>query len=81
MVVKKLLIIFIISFIGMNIGYSQPAQYWIKYYYGGEYDYTKDLAKDKHGNYIITGSSVVSNPGFTNYGIRTVKYDSLGTLT
>lgn len=80
MFIKKLLLIYVLSFIGISIGYSQPAQYWIKYFYGGEYDYTRDLAKDNNGNYIVTGSSVVSNPGFTNYGIRTVKYDSLGNF-
>jgi len=80
MLIKKFLFTAIFSFIAINIVYSQPAQYWLQYHYGGEYDYSRDLAKDTHGNYIVTGSSVISNPGYTNYGVRTVKYDSLGNL-
>jgi len=80
MIVKNLLLMIVLSITAINIVYSQPAQYWIKYNSGIEYDYTRDLAKDSHGNYIVSGTSVVSNPGFLNYGIRTIKYDSLGNL-
>lgn len=68
----------LIVFLNLGTLISQPSQYWIKYFSNGELDYTRDLARDNNGNYIVTGTSVVSYPGFSNYGVVTIKYDSLG---
>jgi hypothetical protein len=78
MFANKLLFFSILILWNTNLVFAQPAQYWIKYFTNGELDYTRDLAKDNNGNYIVTGTSVVSYPGFSNYGVVTVKYDSLG---
>ena len=57
---------------------SQPSEYWIKYFTNGSFNYPRDIVRDVNGNYIVSGTSVVSYPGFSNYGVVTIKYDSLG---
>lgn len=62
----------------LNLSFTQPNIYWSKVYDGGSFDDTRFMVKDSQGNYIVTGTSVVSDPGYTNYGVLTIKYDSLG---
>jgi len=78
MYIKKFIFAFVFSFIGITSVHSQPSQYWIKYFTNGSFNYPRDLVRDFNGNYIVSGTSVVSYPGFSNYGVVTIKYDSLG---
>ncbi len=58
--------------------FSQPNLSWVKIYNGGSLEFSKKMVRDVNGNFIGTGSSVVSDPGWSNYGILTIKYDPSG---
>lgn len=58
---------------------AQPHELWNKQYHGNfGQDVARRMVKDNSGNFVVTGSSIVSYPGLSNYQVLTIKYDSLG---